>query len=81
LDKTGGLTEASALVHAAQTMGLRLMVGCMVSTSLAMAPASLLAPQAAFVDLDGPLLLKGDREFAMRYEDDILYPPTSALWG
>ncbi|HEX3484770.1 MAG TPA: N-acetyl-D-Glu racemase DgcA [Micropepsaceae bacterium] len=81
LDKAGGLTEAAALVRAAQSIGLKVMVGCMVSTSLAMAPASLLASQAAFADLDGPLLLARDREPAMHYEGDILYPPESALWG
>jgi L-alanine-DL-glutamate epimerase-like enolase superfamily enzyme len=81
LDKAGGLTEAAALVQAAQFIGLKVMVGCMVSTSLAMAPASLLASQAAFADLDGPLLLARDREPAMHYEGDILYPPESALWG
>jgi len=81
LDKAGGLTEAAALVQAARAQGLGVMVGCMVSTSLAMAPASLLAGMAAFTDLDGPLLLARDREPAMRYDGDILYPPPSLLWG
>jgi L-alanine-DL-glutamate epimerase-like enolase superfamily enzyme len=81
LDKTGGLTEALALAREATAQGLRLMVGCMVSTSLAMAPASVLSGMAEFVDLDGPLLLARDRSPAMRYEADRLYPPDAALWG
>jgi L-alanine-DL-glutamate epimerase-like enolase superfamily enzyme len=81
LDKAGGLTEAVALSRAAKGMGLRLMVGCMVSTSLAMAPANLLAGMADFVDLDGPLLLTRDREPAMGYVRDILHPPSPQLWG
>jgi L-alanine-DL-glutamate epimerase-like enolase superfamily enzyme len=81
LDKTGGLTEALALAHEAQSFGLRLMVGCMVSTSLAMAPASLLAGMAEFTDLDGPLLLSHDREPGMTYDGDLLYPAASELWG
>ena len=81
LDKAGGLTEAVALAHEARARGLKLMIGCMVSTSLAMAPASLLAGMAEFVDLDGPLLLARDREPAMRYEGDLLRPPQRDLWG
>jgi L-alanine-DL-glutamate epimerase-like enolase superfamily enzyme len=81
LDKAGGLTEAVALAREAQAVGLRLMVGCMVSTSLAMAPATLLAGMADFVDLDGPLLLARDRDPALRYETDLLYPPSRELWG
>ena len=81
LDKAGGLTEAVALAREAQAGGLRLMVGCMVSTSLAMAPATLLAGMADFVDLDGPLLLARDREPALRYETDLLYPPSREFWG
>ena len=81
LDKAGGLTEALALARDAQSLGLRLMVGCMVSTSLAMAPASLLAGMAEFTDLDGPLLLARDRLPGMTYEGDLLYPPPRALWG
>jgi L-alanine-DL-glutamate epimerase-like enolase superfamily enzyme len=81
LDKAGGLTEAAALAREAKSHGLALMVGCMVSTSLAMAPAMLLAGQAEFVDLDGPLLLARDRNPALRYEADRLFPPTPALWG
>ena len=81
LDKAGGLTEAVALAREAQAAGLRLMIGCMVSTSLAMAPAMLLAGMADFVDLDGPLLLARDREPALRYEADLLYPPSREFWG
>jgi L-Ala-D/L-Glu epimerase len=81
LDKTGGLTEALAMADAAQTQGLAIMVGCMVATSLAMAPAILLAPQARFVDLDGPLLLAHDRDGGLRYDGSLVYPPEAALWG
>ena len=81
LDKAGGLTEALALVAAAEARGFRIMVGCMVGTSLAMAPAMLLAQRAAFVDLDGPLLLAADRPFGLRYEGSLAFPPESALWG
>lgn len=81
LDKAGGLTEAIALAGEAQSRGLHLMVGCMVSTSLAMAPASLLAGMVEFTDLDGPLLLSQDREPGMTYEADLLYPAPRALWG
>jgi L-alanine-DL-glutamate epimerase-like enolase superfamily enzyme len=81
LDKTGGLTEAFLLAAAAEAFGFGLMIGCMVSTSLAMAPALLLAPRARFVDLDGPLLLAQDRLHGLRYEGSILYPPTAELWG
>ncbi|TCK28629.1 L-alanine-DL-glutamate epimerase-like enolase superfamily enzyme [Ancylobacter aquaticus] len=81
LDKTGGLTEAIMLARAAQAAGLDIMVGCMVGTSLAMAPALLLTPLARFVDLDGPLLLAADRSPALRYEGSVVYPPEPALWG
>jgi L-alanine-DL-glutamate epimerase-like enolase superfamily enzyme len=81
LDKTGGLTEALALADAAEARGFSLMIGCMVGTSLAMAPAMVLAPRARFVDLDGPLLLAKDREPGLRYEGSIVYPPEPALWG
>ena len=81
LDKTGGLTEALALKAAAAAAGLEIMIGCMVATSLAMAPAVLLAQGAAFVDLDGPLLLARDREPGLRFEGSILHPPEPALWG
>ncbi len=81
LDKTGGLTEALALASAAEALGFGIMVGCMVATSLAMAPAMLLAPRARFVDLDGPLLLAQDRANGLRYDGSIVHPPTSKLWG
>jgi L-alanine-DL-glutamate epimerase-like enolase superfamily enzyme len=81
LDKTGGLTEAMAMADAAQTLGFEVMVGCMVATSLAMAPAMLLAQRARYVDLDGPLLLATDRECALRYDDSTIYPPDPELWG
>lgn len=81
LDKTGGLTEALALATAAEALGLSLMIGCMVSSSLAMAPALLLASRAAFVDLDGPLLLANDRPDGLTYDGSILHPPKAALWG
>jgi L-alanine-DL-glutamate epimerase-like enolase superfamily enzyme len=81
LDKAGGLTEALALAREADRLGLRLMVGCMVGTSLAMAPATVAAGRAAFVDLDGPLLLARDREPALNYEGGLIHRPTAALWG
>jgi L-Ala-D/L-Glu epimerase len=82
LDKTGGLTAALALAHAAAAEGFGVMVGCMVGTSLAMAPAVLLAGMAKFVDLDGPLLLERDRVMALHYgEGGILHPPAPGLWG
>lgn len=81
LDKTGGFTEALLLATRAKELGLDLMVGCMVATSLAMAPAALLAPQARFVDLDGPLLLKQDRAHGLHYDGSLMHPPHSDLWG
>jgi L-alanine-DL-glutamate epimerase-like enolase superfamily enzyme len=81
LDKTGGLTEALAMADAAQAQGFEIMVGCMVGTSLSMAPAMLLTPLARFVDLDGPLLLERDREHGLRYDASTVYPPEPALWG
>ena len=81
LDKTGGLTEALRLERAAGAAGLGIMVGCMVGTSLAMAPAVLLAQRARFVDLDGPLLLARDREPGLAYHDGALSPPVPVLWG
>ncbi|WP_210484729.1 N-acetyl-D-Glu racemase DgcA [Microvirga antarctica] len=81
LDKTGGLTEALELADSAQELGFSIMVGCMVGTSLAMAPAMVLAPRARFVDLDGPLLLAKDRDPALTYDGSIVYPPQPALWG
>jgi L-Ala-D/L-Glu epimerase len=81
LDKTGGLTEALAMADAAQALGFEIMIGCMVATSLAMAPAMLLAQQARFVDLDGALLLARDREGGLRYDGSMVYPPDAAFWG
>jgi L-alanine-DL-glutamate epimerase-like enolase superfamily enzyme len=81
LDKAGGLTEAIALAAEAARMGLELMVGCMISTSLAIAPAILVAQTARVVDLDGALLLAQDRPDGLRYEGSLVYPATSALWG
>jgi L-Ala-D/L-Glu epimerase / N-acetyl-D-glutamate racemase len=81
LDKAGGLTEALALAQAARAQGLRLMVGCMVSTSLAMAPVQLLAGMAEFVDLDGPLLLARDRRPAIAYAGDMMALAPAELWG
>jgi L-alanine-DL-glutamate epimerase-like enolase superfamily enzyme len=81
LDKTGGLTEALAMAAEAERLGFDVMVGCMVATSLAMAPAMLVAQRARVVDLDGPLLLARDRELGLRYEDSLVYPAASALWG
>ena len=81
LDKAGGLTEALAMARLAEELGFTLMVGCMVATSLAMAPAMLVAQRARVVDLDGPLLLARDRPEGLRYEDSLVHPPTSELWG
>ena len=81
LDKSGGLTEALALVAAARRRGFGVMIGCMVGSSLAMAPAVLLAQGADVVDLDGPLLLARDRETPLRYAGSELSPPDPALWG
>ncbi len=81
LDKTGGLTEALEMAQQAEHLGFTVMVGCMVATSLAMAPAMLVAQRARIVDLDGPLLLARDRPDGLRYEGSRVYPPISALWG
>ncbi len=81
LDKAGGLTEALALADAARLRGLKVMVGCMVSTSLSMAPALLAAQGADFVDLDGPLLLARDREPGLTYIGSIVEPPGPEVWG
>jgi len=81
LDKTGGLTEALAMATQADRLGFMRMAGCMVATSLAMAPAVLLAQHASVVDLDGPLLLARDRPDGLRYEGSLVHPPTPALWG
>ena len=81
LDKTGGLTEALAMAQEAERLGFALMVGCMVATSLAMAPAMLVAQRARVVDLDGPLLLARDRPDGLVYEGSRVHPATPALWG
>ncbi|MGH6771518.1 MAG: N-acetyl-D-Glu racemase DgcA [Xanthobacteraceae bacterium] len=81
LDKTGGLTEALATAEEAERLGLTLMVGCMVATSLSMAPAMLVAQRARYVDLDGALLLARDRLYPLRYEESRVHPPSRALWG
>ena len=81
LDKTGGLTPAIALARAARERDLGIMVGCMLATSLAMAPAFLLAPLAEVVDLDGPLLLSQDRVPAIRFDGSLMQPPPPGLWG
>jgi L-Ala-D/L-Glu epimerase / N-acetyl-D-glutamate racemase len=81
LDKTGGLTEALALAAEARAKGVGLMVGCMVATSLAMAPAMILAQDADIVDLDGPLLLTRDRDPGLTITGSIIEPPRPALWG
>ena len=81
LDKTGGLTEALALRAAALAEGYEVMVGCMVGSSLAMAPATLVAQGAKVVDLDGPLLLAEDREDALIFDAAGVHPPTAKLWG
>ncbi len=81
LDKSGGLTEALRLADAAEAAGLGIMVGCMIATSLAMAPAALIALRARFVDLDGPLLLARDREPGIAFEGSVMQPAPRALWG
>jgi L-alanine-DL-glutamate epimerase-like enolase superfamily enzyme len=81
LDKTGGLTEALAMVKDAERLGFDIMAGCMVATSLAIAPAILIGQRARVVDLDGALLLARDRSDGLRYEESLVHPATSALWG
>ena len=81
LDKTGGLTEALRLKRQAAAEGFRIMIGCMLGTSLAMAPAFLLTDGVDFIDLDGPLLLAKDREMPIRYEGSLMFPAAAALWG
>jgi L-alanine-DL-glutamate epimerase-like enolase superfamily enzyme len=81
LDKTGGLTEALEMADAARARGLGIMVGCMVGTSLAMAPATVVAAGADVVDLDGPVLLARDRDPCIAYDRGIMRPPPVALWG
>ncbi|MSP48840.1 MAG: dipeptide epimerase [Alphaproteobacteria bacterium] len=81
LDKAGGLTEAMALADAARAAGFEVMVGCMLATSLAMAPAVLVAQTARWADLDGPLLLAKDREPGLQFEGSKILPPAPELWG
>src|SRR5450631_4369797 len=81
LDKAGGLTEALAMAAEAERAGFAIMAGCMVASSLAMAPAMLLAQTARYVDLDGPLLLARDRPDGLTYRDSLVFPPAPALWG
>ena len=81
LDKTGGLTEALQLKDKALEAGFKIMVGCMVGSSLAMAPATLIAQNATFVDLDGPLLLEQDRRHGLFYDESWVHPPLKDLWG
>ena len=81
LDKTGGLTEALALKRDALAQGFEVMVGCMVGSSLAMAPATLVAQGALITDLDGPLLLAEDRAHPLQFDAAGVHPPTAALWG
>jgi L-alanine-DL-glutamate epimerase-like enolase superfamily enzyme len=81
LDKTGGLTEALRMTARARQLGFGLMVGCMEGTSLGMAPATLVAGAARFVDLDGPLLIGRDRNPGLHYQRGLVSPPSAALWG
>ncbi|MCO6185269.1 N-acetyl-D-Glu racemase DgcA [Rhizobium sp. L1K21] len=81
IDKTGGLTEALALKAEAEAMGFGIMVGCMLGTSLAMAPATLVAQNVAYVDLDGPLLLAADRDPPLHFKGSLIDPPQPELWG
>ncbi|SDR36765.1 N-acetyl-D-Glu racemase DgcA [Pseudovibrio sp. Tun.PSC04-5.I4] len=81
IDKTGGLTEGLKLLRKAEEMDYVIMVGCMLATSLAMAPAMLLAQNAEFVDLDGPLLLAKDRDHPIHFEGSLMHPPSPLLWG
>jgi len=81
LDKTGGLTEALRLCERARKTGFKLLIGCMVCTSLGIAPARLLASKTDYVDLDGPLLLAGDREHGLRYRNGEIDMPSQQLWG
>jgi L-Ala-D/L-Glu epimerase / N-acetyl-D-glutamate racemase len=81
LDKTGGLTEALAMAGEAERLGFTLMIGCMVATSLSMAPAMLVAQRARVVDLDGALLLARDRPDGLVYDGSRIHPSTPALWG
>jgi L-alanine-DL-glutamate epimerase-like enolase superfamily enzyme len=81
LDKTGGLTEAVLLAQQAKRQGFEIMLGCMVASSLAMAPAALLVNEARYVDLDGPLLIRDDREFGFSFDKGVMQPLPPILWG
>ena len=81
LDKAGGITEAVALAREAKAQGFGIMLGCMVATSLAMAPIAMLAPLADYIDLDGPLLLAKDRPNGLVYDGALMHQAKSALWG
>ncbi len=81
LDKTGGLTEALALAGAGREQGFEIMIGCMLATSLAMAPGHIIGQQACVVDLDGPLLLARDRDPGILFEGSVMHPPPPELWG
>ena len=81
LDKTGGLTEALLLTERARDTGFRLLIGCMACTSLGIAPARLLPSATDYVDLDGPLLLTGDRHHGLAYENGRIGLPSRQLWG
>lgn len=81
LDKCGGLTAAIDLLETAEDANLKTMVGCMLGTSLSMAPAMVIAPRCEFVDLDGPLLLKDDRPDGLKIKNGVISPPSPALWG
>jgi L-alanine-DL-glutamate epimerase-like enolase superfamily enzyme len=81
LDKTGGLTEALCLCERARQNGFELLIGCMVGTSLSMAPARVLASTAEYVDLDGPLLLVRDRNLGLEYGNGRIGLPARQLWG
>jgi L-alanine-DL-glutamate epimerase-like enolase superfamily enzyme len=81
LDKTGGLTEALATARAVEVEGLPYMVGCMLESSLGLAPATLLADRAVWRDLDGPLLIARDRRPSLTYADGLLQAPLAELWG
>lgn len=81
LEKTGGLTEALALAVAARARGMQVMVGCMVSTSLSIAPALLVGAEGEWCDVDGPTYLREDREPSIRFDDGFAYPAQRELWG
>jgi L-alanine-DL-glutamate epimerase-like enolase superfamily enzyme len=81
LDKCGGLTEAMRMIAQAEALGLDVMVGCMMATSLGIAPGVIVAQHCRFVDLDAPLMLRGDRDPALAYQGDQVQPPSRALWG